>query len=169
MKLPQPLARLRKGVRRLVGKDDQPLSPILEALHLPPNFTGTAEPRRKARVLVQALEDATTRCLIEQSHLFPFGPAGRLEAIEQLARSLWEDRRWHPQGMARADVDLIGYGFMADVMWATATGHSNVALEAKIHEFFRLQAEGKELPPLRPLRNGREQTRLSSRPRVRVR
>lgn len=120
-------------------------------------------PREKARTLVQALDEATHACLREQAHIMGYA-LERNVALNQLAISFAESD-WCPKGLAREDIEMIGYGWIADVVWAIANGHSLSAYEIKIHELFRLKAEGQTLPPVRPQRDGRESSRLSPRPR----
>lgn len=127
----------------------------------------TDTPREKARLLVQSLQDVTFACMREQRHILGYGAQDRLVALRRLAESLTEGD-WCPKGLKKAELDLIGTGLIEDVVWATANGVSVNTLETKIYELFRLAAEHQNLPEVRPLRNGRESSRLRPRPRRRV-
>jgi hypothetical protein len=86
-----------------------------------------------------------------------------------VAISFWEST-WHPDGLAREDVEIVGYGLVADVVWAVANGHGYGAYESAIYDIFNRQANGQTLPRMRQLdRHGRERSRISPRSRVGVR
>jgi hypothetical protein len=123
----------------------------------------------KARVLVDALDQATRACLIARAQHFGYQTDERREALKSMAISFAEGT-WHPDGLTHEDVELVGYGLVTDIVWAVANEIGYNTLESAIYDIFQRQSNGQALPAMRKLdRSGREQSRLGPRSRVGVR
>lgn len=143
-KRPQPQQELQDGTSTLAQE-------LLAASRLAGlQVAAASTARRKARILVQAVQDDTLACIRAQRHLF--GAARdpeRVEALRQLALSFY-DGAWCPEGLTKDDITALGEATIENLVWAVNCGESLLAYEVDIHARFQRQLEAHGAVPSRP-------------------
>lgn len=165
--MPSPL---RQWLDDALGALGIPTPPPIGAV-LPPGGAAQIDPtpveRLKARILVQAVQDAVLACLRDNSHLFAFDAKTRNQSLADLSWNLWSSA-WSPEPLTVEDMDAVGWNVFDQIVWATADGRSLWPLEAKCYERLR-DASDADVPPLRGDRDHRPATRWEGRSRRRLR
>jgi hypothetical protein len=113
-----------------------------------PQIDSTPIERMKARIYVQAVEDAVLAVMRENAQLFGWARGQQGEAFDTLADNLWYSD-WVPDGLEDLDVRLIGRDLLWKVVWAVADGRGLAPVESRVFQVF--SDETPKVPAVREL------------------